>query len=141
MKDKKLIEYGNRSHRAALGFFVRKSPLSPNERYREIRRWIREVRYEEALAMLEEIEPELRGHEWNFLNGCALLEKGYFVDGQRFVELAYRARPENEEYRVAYRKTHGRRRIERGDVADFCLELCCECCATGACEMLCEGCG
>ena len=141
MKEKQLTEYGNRSHRTALGFSVRKTPRSPNETYREIRKQIREVRYEEALKLLEEIEPRLRGHEWNFLNGCALLEKGYFVDGQRFVELAYLAKPDVEEYRVAYRRSHGRKRIESRDVADFCLELGCECCATGACECLCESCG
>lgn len=141
MKERKMTEYGNRSHRAVLRFFVRKSPRSPNEEYREIRRLIREVRYGEALERLEKIDPRLRGHEWNFLNGCALLEKGYFVDGQRFVELAYKAKPDIEEYRVAYRKTHGRRRIEGRDVADFCLELGCECCLTGACEVLCDSCG
>ena len=79
MKEKQLTEYGNRSHRTALGFSVRKTPRSPNETYREIRKQIREVRYEEALRLLEEIEPRLRGHEWNFLNGCALLEKGYLL--------------------------------------------------------------
>ncbi len=141
MKEKTLTEYGNRSHRAALGFSVRKASRMPNERYQEIRRLIREVRYGEALRMLEEIEPRHRGHEWNFLQGCALLEKGYFVDGQRYVELAYEAKPDCEEYRTAYRRTHGRRRIEGRDVADFCLELGCECCATGVCELLCSSCG
>ena len=141
MRNGELTEYGNRSHRAALGFSVRKAPYSPNETYREIRRWVRQVRYDDALALLEAMDPAVRGHEWNFLYGCALLEKGYYVDGQRYVELAYLAASEREEYRLAYRKTRGRKRVERRDVADFCLELGCECCLTGACEILCEGCG
>lgn len=137
------------SYRKKLGFGVSRRSPSPDPRYQTARAHLREDEPDEAMAVLETVEDSQRGHEWHFLQGCALREKGYYVDSICHLDQAYAARPDLEEYWNAQRATHAdaawvkaerRRRRQENE-----MECCCECCATGTCECccesLCDGCG
>lgn len=127
-----------------LGFVVEKRSTSPDPRYGEIRIALRGMDVERAMTLLEESEPSAPSHEWHFLRGCALRLRGDHVDSVYHLERAYALCPESREYWRAQqvirpdaawlREEKKRRRAEYG------MECCCECCATGVCECLCESC-
>lgn len=54
-----------------------------------------------ASALLNDIPVADRAAEWNYLSGCVMLRRGYYVDAQRYFDLACNQDPSNDEYRQA----------------------------------------
>ena len=69
--------------------------------YANIRRNINAGNIAAAEAELNSIDAGDRGAEWNYLMGCVMIKKGYFVDAQRFINNACNMDPSNAEYRAA----------------------------------------
>ena len=85
----------------------------------------------------------MRNAEWNYLNGCILLQRGWYFEAKKAFELASYAEPGNAEYRAALdniqkaSSQYGRayNQSETGcSVCDLCQTLICADC-------LCECCG
>jgi tetratricopeptide (TPR) repeat protein len=111
--------------------------------YVEIRNLINEQNFSEAEIMLDSIRPNERGAEWNFLKGCVVSQRGWYLDAQKYFDAACNMDPDNREYRTAYESmrstaqdySHGydQRQQRSGDAS------CCDCCANLIClDCLCE---
>ena len=112
----------------------------------EIRRLINEQNYSEADIKLEAINASDRGAEWNFLKGCLMAQKGWFLDANKYFETTCRLDPANAEYRQAYDAmrntaeayTRGYRQGRtsgRGFCDDFCTAfICTDCCLHCCCD-------
>lgn len=74
---------------------------SANSRYAEIRILINNDQIREADRRLRAYPDEERNAEWNFLMGCVLFKRGYFVDAQKLFDRACEMDPYNQEYRAA----------------------------------------
>ncbi len=72
-----------------------------NAQYAEIRNLINQNSMREADRRLRMIPEEERNAEWNFLMGCVLFKRGYFVDAQKLFDRACEMDPYNQEYRTA----------------------------------------
>ncbi len=77
------------------------SSYSSSGIYANIRRAINSGDMVSAQAMLSAISASERNAEWNFLMGCVLLRKGYFIDALNYIDIACKMDPNNEEYRNA----------------------------------------
>ena len=69
--------------------------------FAEIRRAINVGDVLKAQNLLNSVPPSERGAEWNFLSGCVMLRRGYYVDAQRYFDIATAQDPSNEEYKRA----------------------------------------
>ena len=69
--------------------------------YAEIRRAINLGDVLKAQNLLNSIPNADRGAEWSFLSGCVMLRRGYYVDAQRYFDMATSQDPSNDEYRRA----------------------------------------
>ena len=74
---------------------------SGNPRYAEIRRLINTGNDLQAENLLNAIHEGDRNAEWNFLKGCVAAKRGFFVDAQRYFDIACSMDPYNNEYRAA----------------------------------------
>ena len=110
--------------------------------YGEIRRALNSSDILKAQNLLNSIPAAERGAEWNFLVGCVMLRRGYYVDAQKYLDIACQMEPMNEEYR---RAADSLRQRTRGfgsgyntahpggctgcDVCQglICADCCCEC--------------
>lgn len=72
-----------------------------NSRFAEIRILINNDQIREADRRLRAYPDEERNAEWNFLMGCVLFKRGYFVDAQKLFDRASEMDPYNQEYRAA----------------------------------------
>ena len=72
-----------------------------NSRFAEIRVLINRDQIREADRRLHAFPEEERNAEWNFLMGCVLFKRGYFVDAQKLFDRACEMDPYNQEYRTA----------------------------------------
>lgn len=72
-----------------------------NSRFAEIRILINNDQIREADHRLRAYPDEERNAEWNFLMGCVLFKRGYFVDAQKLFDRASEMDPYNQEYRAA----------------------------------------
>ncbi len=91
--------------------------------------------FDRAEELLDTIEENKRGGEWNFLRGCVLIGKGWYFDAQKHLQTACYMDPENEEYRDVLRSVkkaggegHGYKAHAPGshsDLCDTCLTLAC----------------
>ncbi len=70
--------------------------------FARIRTLINEHNFSEAEIKLDAMNMADRGAEWNFLKGCVLSQRGWFLDAQRYFETACNMDPSNAEYRQAY---------------------------------------
>ena len=109
--------------------------------YAEIRRALNSGDILKAQNLLNSIKGEERGAEWNFLVGCVMLRRGYYVDAQKYLDIACQMEPMNEEYRRAADSLRQRsQNFGRGynttaggcngcDVCQglICADCCCEC--------------
>lgn len=109
--------------------------------YAEIRRAINSGDMMKAQNLLNSIGASDRGAEWNFLVGCVMLRRGYYVDAQRYFDIACQMEPTNEEYRRASDSLRQRSQgfgsgynTSQGgcsgcDVCQglICADCCCEC--------------
>lgn len=69
--------------------------------YAEIRRAVNSGDIMKAQNLLNSVPTAERNAEWNFLVGCVMLRRGYYVDAQRYFDIACQMEPMNEEYRRA----------------------------------------
>ena len=116
---------------------------SSSPQYAEIRRLLSMGNVTQAQTLLNNIPPNERNAEWNFLMGNVALKQGAFVDAQHFFDTACSMDPYNREYSAA--QQHMRQRANgygggyqttRGggcstcDICSglLCADCCCECC-------------
>lgn len=111
----------------------------------QIRELIRNGHYAEAELKIDATPAGDRGAEWNYLKGCLLVQRGYYYDALKYIEVACYLDPSNEEYREAKTRMYGRSaaygspyRTAGGDFAGMdccglftrllCADALCECC-------------
>lgn len=112
----------------------------------QIRELIRNGRYADAELMIDATPAGDRGAEWNYLKGCLLVQRGYYYDALKYIEVACYLDPQNPEYREAKNRMHVRStsfgspyRTGTGSSSDI---DCCGLCSTLICaDTLCECCG
>ena len=68
----------------------------------KIRTLINEQKFSEAEIKLDAMNASDRNAEWHFLKGCVLSQRGWYLDAQKFFEIACNMDPQNQEYRTAY---------------------------------------
>lgn len=109
--------------------------------YAEIRRAINMGDMLKAQNLLNSVPLGDRNAEWDFLSGCVMLRRGYYVDAQRYFESATSKDPQNEEYRRAAESLRNRAGGFGGsyntpvggcsgcDICQglICADCCCEC--------------
>ena len=107
-----------------------------------VRQLITAGRYSEAGILLNSVPASARNAEWNYLNGCILLQRGWYFDAQKYFELACYMEPGNAEYQAAlknirengdrYGKTYNASRTDCStcDICQglICADCLCECC-------------
>lgn len=74
---------------------------SGNAVYARIRNLINAGNLREAEHLLHSFPEDRHGAEWNFLMGCVLFRKGYYMDAQKLFERACEMDPFNREYAAA----------------------------------------
>lgn len=113
--------------------------------FAEIRELIRAGRYSEAELKIDATPAGDRGAEWNYLKGCLLVQRGYYYDAMKYIEVACYLDPGNAEYREAKRRMNTRStmfgspyrtntHMGSADVCGLCANLLCadalcECCS------------
>ena len=70
--------------------------------FAEIRRLMNNRNYSEAEIKLDSVSASDRNAEWNFLKGCLLSQRGWYLEAQKHFEIACNMDPSNREYRQAY---------------------------------------
>ena len=70
--------------------------------YANVRRNINTGNIMDAENELYSVNEGDRAAEWNYLMGCVAIQKGHYVDAQRFLERACTMDPSNMEYRQTY---------------------------------------
>ncbi len=137
-------ERAERAKRTSAGGDPRADREYANARYAEIRNLINNDQIREADRRLRAFPDEERNAEWNFLMGCVLFKRGYYVDAQKLFDRACEMDPYNQEYRNARDQVEqqaannptGYRTSQSGnfDTACSCCGnlLCADCC----CEMM-----
>ena len=111
----------------------------------QIRELIRNGQYAEAELKIDATPAGDRGAEWNYLKGCLLVQRGYYYDALKYIEVACYLDPSNAEYREAKNRMHVRSGAygspyrTGGHVSDI---DCCGLCTNLICaDALCECCG
>ena len=110
--------------------------------YANVRRNINSGNIAAAENELNSIDAGDRGAEWNYLMGCVMIKKGYYVDAQRLINNACNMDPSNAEYRAARDRLYMQAQGYGGgyntansagcsgcDVCQglLCADCCCEC--------------
>ena len=110
--------------------------------YANVRRNINNGNIMAAENELNSINAGDRGAEWNYLMGCVMIKKGYYVDAQRLINNACNMDPSNAEYRATRDRLNmqargygsGYNTANSGgctgcDVCQglLCADCCCEC--------------
>ncbi len=114
------------------------------ELFKTVREYINKGLFAEADRLLNTLPEAARNNaEWNYLKGCALAQKGWFYDAQRFLETACYMAPDNPEYREALNRIRmrsssygqGYTTVHTGGCSGceicqglLCADCCCECC-------------
>lgn len=119
---------------------------------------------EEAQKLLD--EQNERDGRWHYLQSKLYLKKGWHLESRKQLEIALKLEPDNSGYRAEYESLKGlgdapydaqpeaaaegldgkdkKRSKKCGCTADDCFllgsECACECCMTGLCEAICNGC-
>ena len=110
----------------------------------QIRELIRRGHYAEAELKIDATPAGDRGAEWNYLKGCLLVQRGYYYDALKYIEVACYLDPANPEYREAKNRMHVRSTAygspyRTGNASDI---DCCGLCTNLICaDALCECCG
>ena len=110
----------------------------------QIRELIRRGHYAEAELKIDATPAGDRGAEWNYLKGCLLVQRGYYYDALKYIEVACYLDPTNAEYREAKNRMHVRSTAygspyRTGNASDI---DCCGLCTNLICaDALCECCG
>jgi len=112
--------------------------------FAQVRELIRNGHYAEAELKIDATPAGDRGAEWNYLKGCLLVQRGYYYDALKYIEVACYLDPNNAEYREAKNRMRMRssaygspyRTNQGGSDAEccglcanlLCADACCECC-------------
>lgn len=122
---------------------------------------IEENALEEAQLLLD--EQNERDGQWHYFQSLLYQKKGWFYESKKQMEIALRLDPENADYAAEYEKLRalgdvnpeakaevpaeeldGKAKKGKCCTKDDCCfmgaECTCECCATGLCEAICDGC-
>jgi len=75
---------------------------TPGGEFAKVRELINNNRFSDAELILDAVNAKDRNAEWNFLKGCVLSQRGWYLDAQKFFEIACNMDPQNQEYRTAY---------------------------------------
>lgn len=148
---KKLAEEKMKEINEAYDFLTRSGETTSgysSAEFANIRRLINDQNFSEAEIKLDAMGSSDRNAEWHFLKGCVLSQRGWFLDAQKFFEVACKMDPSNAEYRKAYESmkntaytySHGYNPpeqepyVNRGGACDtdcctklICLDCLCEC--------------
>ena len=81
---------------------------SGNPRFAEVRRLINSGNDMAAEKILNSMREGDRNAEWYFLKGCISVRRGFYVDAQRFFDVACSMDPYNNEYRAAQQRLRQR---------------------------------
>ena len=114
---------------------------SGGELYARVRALINQNQILEAERLLNTVPPAEQNAEWNFLMGCVMLKRGYYLDAQRLFDRACAMDPRNDEYRYARERLQQQAASYGGgyrttstsasccDVCSglMCADCCCEC--------------
>ncbi len=93
------VHQGNGTYHS--GSYAGNTSSSGNPRYAEVRRLINNGNDVAAENILNSIAEGDRNAEWHFLKGCVAAKRGFFVDAQRYFDIACSMDPYNNEYRAA----------------------------------------
>ncbi len=111
----------------------------------QIRELIRNGHYAEAELMVDATPAGDRGAEWNYLKGCLLVQRGYYYDALKYIEVACYLDPTNLEYREAKNRMHVRSTSFGSPYRTSTNQNdfdCCGLCSSLLCaDALCECCG
>lgn len=117
---------------------------------------------EDAQKLLD--EQNERDGLWHYLQSRLYLKKGWHYESRKQMEIALKLDPENADYKAEYERLsalgdappdskaetiaeelNGKKKSKKcGCTADDCCllggECACECCMTGVCDAICNGC-
>ncbi len=120
---------------------------SSGDIFAQARVLINQMRIDEAEALLDSFPNSEGSAEWNFLKGCIMTQKGWFMEADRHFDTACRLDPNNSEYRNAYEtlkqntQTYSKGYRQMGNPGRNCNITCCDLiCLDCLCDCLCEGC-
>lgn len=114
----------------------------------DVRRLIREGRYDDAMQILNGINGTARTAEWYFLMGMIYSRKGWSEQAYSYFQTACRMDPSNQEFRSALNNMNARRSYNPTgyntvnpsvcSMCDICTGLmcvncCCDCCGGRGC--------
>lgn len=113
-----------------------------NTGFVHIRNLISMGRYSEAELMIDAVAQSDRNAEWNYLKGIVLIKRGWYIDAQKYLEMACYMDPSNAEYKNELNNlrstatSYGGYKTSQGSLSacDICTNLLCADC-------LCECCG
>jgi molecular chaperone DnaJ len=92
---------GGRSSQDTAGYGSAGSTYTGSAKYSIVRQMINQSRIAEAQAALDRVPMSERDAEWHFLMGSVLYRKGWINEAYVNFQNAYRAEPNNSEYREA----------------------------------------
>ncbi len=108
----------------------------------DVRRLINDNQIQKAEQILRAMDSSQQNAEWNFLMGCVMYKRGFFMDAQNFFDRACGMDPRNTEYAQARDQLRaqtsgygsGYRTASNTDTACNCCSnlICADCC----CEMM-----
>ncbi len=114
---------------------------STNALFAQVRRLINENEIQEADRLLHSVDASAQNAEWNFLMGCVLYKRGYFLDAQKMFDRACGMDPYNNEYRAARDRLRQQSANYGGGYRTASTsDGCCDCCTTLICADCCCNC-
>ena len=139
--------HGGSSYGSSSQSYAGGGSSSTNPRYAEIRRLINGGNDLMAEQMLDAVLEAERSAEWYFLKGCVAIKRGFYVDAQRYFDIACSMDPYNNEYRAAqtrlrsrgatYGQGYNTTDVNSCSCCDICAGLMCADCL---CDCLSSGC-
>ena len=115
---------------------------STSSNFWEVRRMINNNQIQQAEQILRATDSSMQNAEWNFLMGCVMYKRGFFMDAQTFFDRACSMEPHNREFAQARDQLRaqtagygsGYRTASSSDTACSCCSnlICADCC----CEMM-----
>lgn len=119
-----------------------------DERLDKVEELIENQELEKAQEILDSVT-EKSGRKY-YLQGKLFIQKNWYSEARKQFKFAVKAEPDNPEYKQAlddldsFRNSKEFRKVKQmGNSSDFAEACClcgCECCGTGVCEAICNGC-
>ncbi|MDE6441775.1 MAG: hypothetical protein K2L12_03365 [Clostridia bacterium] len=121
--------------------------LTDEQKLEKAEKLIERKDLEQAQEMLDSVK-ENSGRKY-FLQGKLFIRKSWYSEARKQFKFAIKAEPENEQYKKALEELETfckseeykqMKTVQMGKNTEGCALVCCECCASGACQAICEGC-